>query len=292
MAYRSSGGPYYKGTIDASTKTNLIDNLCDALVNNVSWTRVSGDGTTDQLLQSPATPQGSQFRMRFYDYGHANVVAINPRTVDGNRMITADGNGLGLYAGAGKTYTLVASPYQWACYTLGSTLAREWYYFSIPWLPSFYANKVRHYCFVWTNMFDQGNASIGNNFRSGYTRNTMNNGWIFNDATWYHFNNFVDFPGDTRLVIPTNAWMDAARAGRWIDGRAPISDPYVASGTSGSDPSGIIRGQLWDSYWYGESNLMTDEEVVIGGLNYKNMFGSTAQASTSDCRGCLLTRIP
>lgn len=292
MAYRSSGGPYYKGTFDGSTKLLLIDNLCDILVTQLGWTRVSGDGTNDQLLQTPATPQGSQFRLRFQDYGHANCIQILPRNLAGNRMMSDGTNGsLCLYAANPRTYTFVGSPYQWFCYTAGNTPAREWYMFSMPWMPAFFANKITSFCMVMTNMWHHDSATLGVNYRNGNCRQRQNWGWILNDHVYWQHNWDNDTGASPKFAVPTNAHLDGLRVSRWIDGKALLSDPLVAFATS-NDPYITLRGQLWDSYWSAESNLIMDEEVAIGGLNYKNMFGPTGGNSTYDQRGSLLMRIP
>lgn len=293
MAYRSSGGPYYKTTtLSATTKNNLIAGLETALVTNLGWTAISGAGTLDSLVESPATPQGLKARLRLYDYGNANCITIGPRTVSGSRVIR-DTGGLGLQYGAGITYTFIGCPWNFVCYTPGTLVARQFYHFFIPWIPSFLEGKIFNSMYVATNMLSDGNATEYWSWRRA-GRGTGNQGWIINDKVWDHYNANVQYYSDIRFHVPSVGFNGSdSPVGKWRDGTAFLGDVYVGHSDQALDPYCSLRGQLWDTYWYCEP-LPTDTEITIDGLNYRNMnYMNVGPGGHDDqARGQLLMRIP
>lgn len=294
MAYRASGGPYYKSTsLDGSSTTNLIAAIVTELTTQLNWTTVSGSGT-DYTLQSPAGhPFGFQVRMRIATSN--GLVAFRITNVAGTRAleysISEPLRGYNLNVGGGKTYTLIGSPWQCAIFTPGSTPNREWIMWTMPWVPSFVAPKVSNCFMIWTNEWiDSSNSSGGVSLRSGNSRQNQNQGYVWNDTVVNKMNWDVTADHLPNLFLTNRSFMNGIRAGRWKDGRVHISDAYLAISHSYQDYDSRIRAQFWDSWWYHEP-LAYDEIVVVDSLNFQNMTGPSA-GNDSEARGQLLWRIP
>lgn len=293
MAYRASGGPYVKTTLDGTSTTTLISAIQTALTGNgLGWTVISGGGTTDVKLQSVAGhPYGSQVRMRITPTN--STVGLRVTNVAETRAIEYSAGepmrGFVLTVGAGKVYTLIATPWHFAIYTLGSTPAREWIMFEMPWLPSFLSSKITGTAILWSNTIVDNSTTLLVNFRTGYSRNNANNGWILNDQASAHINWNSSNDMIPLFMIPTNSRLDGPRLSKWKDGRTHISDVYIGWAYATDSQETRIRAQMYDSWWYHDT-LPPDEIIQIDGMNFQNMM-NPGQGGNSDIRGQLLWRI-
>lgn len=280
--------------LTAGTRVEMVEKISAAL-QLAGFTLISGGGTDDQLLGSGQTPQGISFQLRLYDPGAGNCIQVFMKNAVGT--ITQSQPGYMLPT-LGKTYRVIASPFQFFCFSSAPSVAREFIAGGAPHIPSF----LQITDCLWFHAAARGDAdaTVVPSFRTRLglagSSGPEQGGTSFhlvNSTSWTSTpginTNYVR--GGQRLVIPTFCSYEVNNALAWHDGSLIIADPLISWGlTAATDPA-AIKAQLWDAA------VVTDALTGDSLLNFdnRNWFAVTDNNTGTGgtvVRGSLVVMVP
>jgi len=278
-----SGGTIVSTTFTCTTGTRaeIVTGLGAILV-SAGWTSL-GSG----LYKSGTTtsPKSNSIRVRITDPGSGNCAQIKIENDAGDRVSSA----MFLLPGVGKIYRVIACPYNFFCFTAGSTLAREFLCGGTLHIPDF-LNGIVIGSLGWMqgNCNADGDSVLRSSFRTKLTTAEsspaimamLRNGLLLN----YSGNNVAA----QNLIVPVNGRPDVFSSGKWSDDSIGTMEAIMCFGIgSVSDESkrqGLIHNcmivsapyivdfiptELYDGHhWWGitASNPGTISSTTMGTL--------------------------
>jgi len=304
MAIQYAGGTNVNSTIAADTKALLITGIQTGLT-TAGWTVISGGGTTDVKLQSVATADGNQIRVRVWDSG-SNCVNIRMTNV----AETVGQNGqVYLLPATSKTFRIIANRYQFCLLVPGSLDNRDFALCSAIYIPAHLVSAG-----VTTAAFITGSGvsdSDAGSTRGGLRKTFTLRGYAGAEScTFYSILNLVELeyvgsadtasrPGLLQLAAMRGSQIHNIGCFRWHDDSALMTEPLVAWGTT-ADAEAKLKGQLWDAILSSEAYPM-DQTTTFDSHNwysvtdsnngYMPAVGDTLTADVS-ARGTLFLVVP
>lgn len=295
------GGTNVNTTFVTSSKANVADNVQDQLT-NAGWVLVSGNHSSDILMQSSMSPSTQNLRTRLrIKTTNTNCCSISIENVAATKVGgNGTNNGAMLLPGTGKTWRIIANKYQAFIFVPSTSVAREFAAFGIPYLPSWLAGgTVFEAMWLMGNAINDTDTTVRGSFRTvlGVNdggSNTANFQVICNNNVWENANasstgigiiNLVTMWQGVRINSNVASWT------RWHDSTAFLTDPLICWGLSSASDEGMARGQLWDSFITTDQLAIDTTLSSIDSHNWWNVTNNNA-GSASVARGSLFIVAP
>ena len=300
MPIQYAGGTNVNNTFansGSATRREIVDGLVTELA-TAGWTTISGAGTGDVIMESATTPQSLKMRVRILDPGSGTCAQIKIRNASGSLVQTTS---LHLRPENSKTWRVIANRYQCFIFVPGSTAARNFAGFGVPYLPANVSSLLYECIWGWGSANSDGDSTSRPHFRThlGATANfsTASMCFITNGAMWENpdsTNKSYTEIGLPQLIYPQSANLNQAGSAtgyRWHGDKAPMFEPYIGWGQTSSIDEGKVRGQLWDSVISLEQYAM-DATATFDTRNWWNLTDVNAGVSIVSGRGSLWVVAP
>jgi len=304
MSIQYAGGTNVNTTFTTTTGTRaeIVAGIESALT-TAGWSTVSGGGTGDVLMQSAATPDGRNIRVRLYDPGSGNCAQV---FIKNNVALTSQAHYL--LPAAAKVFRVIACKYQFFCFTAGLSVAREFVGAGVPYIPTFLqsgGSAITGY-----HGWIQGNATgdattvivpcfrtqagTGKSTSTSYAMGSvMINGTVLDIS---HANTgAAGNIGYQRLIVPVSGIGGSiasdqdliASAYRWFDNSLQMSEPLIAAATVVTNEA-KIHGQLWDAV-IASDDLTLDTTISFDSHSFFTVGSSTGSLNAAIASGKLGT---
>jgi hypothetical protein len=240
MAIQHPGGTIVNTTFTGGTRTQIADGIKDALV-TAGWTVASG-ASGDWKLDSAVSPQSLQMRVRLWDPGSGNCAQLRIFNVT---ETLAPAQSVFLLPGASKTFRVVANKYQAFVWVPGSTAAREFAAFGVPYLPAHLDTVIT----VAGWLMGSGNTDTDTATRTSWRISLRSNAGtqaILLNADSLGTNNAGT--GALKLMVQGDPQMGANNFVRWHDDSFFLYDAIVGYGMPGTNNECKARGLLWGAF--------------------------------------------
>jgi hypothetical protein len=296
MAIRYVDTNRQHATFTPSSKQNFIDTIETYLL-AAGWTTISGHGTTNLLMQSAATPEGLQGRLRIKDNaGNCIVLSIENTagTLVGGNSTTA---GIQLNPGSGLTYRIIANKYQAFIFTGQPTPARQFAAFGVLALPAFLAGVITTGMWICGNANNDTDTTIRNGFRTRLVCHSPNvavgaNFQVMCNANiWESANGNLTGSTGVLSILAQCFISEVVRDYSWHDDSANITDVLLCWGLTGNTALGKIRGQMWDAMLASES-YTGDLTTTADSHNWIAITDGNAGVVNNLYRGTIFLAIP
>jgi hypothetical protein len=289
MSIRYSGGPYVNSTFTQSsgTRGEIVTNVV-SLLTSAGWSVYSGSGT-DVVMQSGTTAESLTMRVRVYDAGSGTGARIAIKNTGG----TCTSQDYYLNPGVGKTWRVVACPFQFFVYTSRSgAYGGEFVACGTPALPAWLNGVTTECAWINGNCLSDGGTVIGS-FRASWCAGSgdyysrwsgFRNGTLLDRAANNDYYRSGDLTmtsgGSARSSFPDIGSPGLWFATRWVDGSLAVYDPCVAFSVTGIGNEGFIQGQVWDGLAVNQP-YKGDSIINFGGHNAIAIMDNNAPNSTS-----------
>lgn len=300
MSIQYAGGTNANAVFTGDTKTNLITGITTNMF-TAGWTVVSGYGTNDVKMQSVATPQGNQIRVRVWDGGGTCVrVQLRNTTETINQSDSCY-----LLPATAKSFRIIANKYQFCVNSPTSTNSRDSLLCSAMFIPShLVAVGLTTSAFI---IGDGGSDSDASNSR-GSLRRSLNGrgfagaspcqGFTLLGSVGVEYNNMAADPAQTyfglpAFVTPQAAILHGITGFRWHDDSAMLVEPLFGWGSPTIDSEHKIRGIVWDAAVATESYPM-DIATTFDSHNWINITANNGGylSTPSSMKGSLFLVTP
>jgi hypothetical protein len=240
-------------------------------------------------------------RMRIVLWSSTNCVGLAPGNAFGTKNGTQNTNSGGfLLPATSKTWRVIANKYQAFILVGGSTTARDFCCFGVPWLPSFLASgTVYEAIWLLSNTANDTDTSFRGSFRTQIGGRDQTNGCgnyttILNGSMVENANNVGNSSiGLLNLVSMTQTTRisNTGTGYRWHDSSAFITDPLIIWGATAITDEGMARGQLWDAFIACDSYTIDTTLTSLDSHNWWNMTSSNT-GNSDILRGSLFVVAP
>jgi len=298
MAVVHAGGTYVDTTFTGGTKANIIDNL-ETHLTTAGWTTISGagPGSTNLLMESGTNASGYKCRVRLKDNGGscAQVFLENGDSTLKDPSQTTNNGGHLLPAG-GKTFRVIASKYQFLCYT--NALSPRAFAELVDCAP-ISGIGVTEVGFQFSSSVSDGDGTVRASLKNGATlASGSHNGngnyavyangvfWVSNGSNGNNVNSFLGAP---RLIITSVMGDFASTLGaggtgfKYFDNSLLTGDLYMAFGNNVNAES-LIVGQLYDAIFIADSQPI-DTTTTFSSHNWRTVTISNAGVASTQPRG-------
>lgn len=292
MAIQHPGGTIVNTTFTGGNRLQIV-NALNTHLKAAGWSAISGDGTSDVVLQSASTPNGNAIRIRLRETAVTNCACLNMQNTSGGQQ----SQNYFLLPGASKTFRIIANKYQFFCHTQSTTVAREAVGMGTLYVPTFLASQITgDLGWMWGNANADTSTTIIPSFRTslscfntdgyGYSSVLMNSGLAEAGGGSQAY-------GGIRLVTLQSALTNVSNyaGSRWTDDTWFLSDALMAFGASSLlSNEAKIRGQLWGCMVL--SDALAGETVLTDVNGHDWIAVTNSNVGDSDnVRGTLLMAI-
>jgi hypothetical protein len=259
MAVAYSGGTIQNVLFTQSlgTKQELINEIETVLL-AAGWTTISGHATTSLLMQSAATPQGLQMRLKVKDNA-ATCITLSILDITGTYVgantTTAGGQ---LLPVTSKSWRIIANQYQAFIFnnTAGSsTAARDYVAFGVTWIPASLSSLTIAIWLQASGGTDTDTNTSNRTLRDWLINNTNNNtgtnlGWqsTITNTTVAEGASTGSCAGVLAVGQTGGTDYGAPKNYRFQNGDIFVIDPWVFWGPTGTSSEGQCMGMLWDAF--------------------------------------------
>ena len=283
-------------TTTVGTRQEIVTGVQTALT-TAGWTVISGGGTGDVLMQSATTPTANnQIQARLYDPGAGSCAQVFIRNIAGTKVSAATY----LLPAALKVFRVIANKYQAFVFTPGSSAAREFVAFGVPYIPTFLHGVITaEFGWIVGNAIVDTDTTVRPAFRTilggqstagsesacyGAILNTnLLNNCLVNNVVHVGAVRVQANPYNQLVTVNTNAY-------RWHDDSLNASEALVAWGLTLFSDESKIRGQLWDAIVISDP-FAADTTITLDARSWFAITNSNA-GTTVIARGTLFLVIP
>ena len=283
-------------TTTVGTRQEIVTGIQTALT-TAGWTVVSGGGTGNVVMRSATTPTANNsIDVRLYDPGAGNCAQVFLRNAAG----TQESSAKFLLPAALKVFRVIANRYQGFVFTAGTSAAREFVAFGVPYIPSFLHGVITaDFGWVMGNGISDTSAGVGASFRT--VLGAQSTGGVESSCYAGLLNANLLNPTCSGANTQTGAVRISAalynhtvqantNAYRWHDDSLNASEALVGWGLTVVGDESKIRGQLWDAIVVSDS-FAADSTITLDAHSWFAITNSNA-GSTVTARGTLFLMIP
>jgi len=254
---------YASGTFTAANRSAVVEAIRTVLL-AATWTDVSG-GVGDRKMDSVATADSLQTRVRLYDPGSGNCARIQFMSVDELQQ----GIDLFLLPTSGTDYTYFAGDYQFMILLGGSLSPGRFVAGGVPYLESFLSGAdapITQAIWCHGNTSSDAATIVKDSFRN---RSTLQDSqWAWQSLNGNAWGGSTSGTGSQRLAallrshdgnlsIPAGSVQYKNRAAV----RVP---PRLMWGLNAADVESKVQGQLWDMALIHEAVAMDSTKTFEG----------------------------
>jgi hypothetical protein len=251
--------------------------------------------TTESILLQSATQSGvtNPCRIRMKD-NLGTCVDISLENSAGTLASTNTSSAGGsLLPAASQTMRIIATKYWGICIVPGSTLARTFVYFGMPYLDSSILSSVTDIGMMFSNTVSEGSTNVGYSIRTAPVFTGLSNGTqtpnyvvIYNTSMVQNnngsnagSNSNAGAPECIYTTSPATAQTSTARNYRWASDALLTSDVLIAWGLTFISDEAKIRGQLYDMIYIAEAVAM-DATDTFSGHSWFNITNNGTQGNS------------
>lgn len=252
---------YFVKYIDANT-FNLATTLAGTSINTTGTQSGTHTLNTESMVLESSTQSNvtNPIRVRLLDIRGTSIqvhIENQAGTVKSASQ-TATTAGGSLLPGAGKTYRIIATKYQFFCFTAPTTVAREYVFVGMLNVPSFVTSITDH-GFMMSNCLSDANTSTQPSFRTSCSlvaAGAPNAQLLWNSAFYENANSGSG--NDIGLMEALIQGLLSSNSGRiahyrWANDVINAADVLISAGLSSTSTEGKIKGQLYDIIFIAEA---------------------------------------